>query len=331
MYKLLLVACLFLTGCASTKTNGYIRTSGEGATAKEAQDVAFREAVQIKSGAVVVSERESNLRDITKDDISLHSAGYIDDFKVISTVRVGDRVKVTVDVLVSDSVMMNQYTNTGKDSKFIKGEREGARVESFLEFKNKTDRLMNAIMNSYPKTAFIVKQHPYTVKIDSNRNGLLTVPYELSWNKDFIKAFNEAMQNSLDNKYGLLDKSPANVVTMAKFSDDLVAGTKKHFKFNDVVLLNNIKDRMTGPNEIRLMLRISDASGTTIHRNCWVPLSVNGQKSSFYGIGDPAYLTLYGNESERGHLTVVIPSNLTSLLRQANNVELSVVSNQRCV
>lgn len=331
MTKLLLVACLFLTACASTKTNSYIRTTGEASSVQQAQELAFREAIQIKVGAVVVSERESNIHKILRDDVSLYSAGYVEDFKIVSTERTGGKVRVTVDVLVSDSVLMNQYTNTGKDSKFINGERDSARLGSFMEHKRQADRLIKSVMQSYPKTAFTIKQYPYTVQVDSNRNGLLTVPYEMHWNKDFIKSFNEAMQHTLDNKYGILEKSPANVITMTKFSDDTVLGTKKHFKFNDVVLLNNIKDQMTGSKEVRIMLRVTDASGKPIHVNCWVPRSVNGSKNSFYGIGEPSQLTIYGNESERGHLTVVIPSNLTSLLGRANSVELSVVAQQSCV
>lgn len=331
MNKLLLVACLFLTACASTKTNGYIRTSGEASSVQQAQEIAFREAVQIKIGSVVVSERESNINKILRDDVSLYSAGYVEDFKVISTERSGGRVRVTVDVLVSESVLMNQYSNTGKDSKFMNGERDSARLGSIMEHKNQADRLIRSVMQSYPKTAFIIKQHPYLIQLDSNRNGLLTIPYEMHWNKDFIKSFNEAMQHTLDNKYGMLEKSPANVVTMTKFSDDLVLGTKKHFKFNDVVLLNNIKDQMTGSNEVRIMLEVTNATGKRIHSNCWVPMSVNGRKNSFYGIGEPSNLTIYGNESERGHLTVVIPSNLINLLSTANSVQLSVVSQHRCV
>ena len=83
MLRLLcLVACLLFANTVIAD-NKYIRVVGEGSTVEQAKEDAFRTAVQQQAGAIVLSERQSNLGKLDKDNISLFSAGYVDDFKII--------------------------------------------------------------------------------------------------------------------------------------------------------------------------------------------------------------------------------------------------------
>ena len=117
---------------------------------------------------------------------------------------------------------------------------------------------------------------------------------------------------------------------MANNPKDLLFGTRNFYKFNDTLALDRIKDSMLGGNEVRIMLEISDTSGTTLYQTCYVPDSVNGRKKSFYEIGQPRVLTIYGNETESGTLRATIDPSHNYVIQRANKIEVSVVPDSKC-
>ena len=133
-----------------------------------------------------------------------------------------------------------------------------------------------------------------------------------------------------DNRFSFFQKAPSNVVIMAKNPKDLLIGEKNHYKFNDIPLLNNIKDSMTGDKEVRIMLTIADISNKILYKNCWIPYSLSGRKSSFYSIGIPEALIIYGNEKEENVLRIDIPPSHDYVIHRAKNMEVSVVPHNKC-
>ena len=61
------LACFFCVSVSAA--NDYIRVTGEAATIEQAKENAFREAVQIRAGTIVLSGRESNLTSLVKDNM----------------------------------------------------------------------------------------------------------------------------------------------------------------------------------------------------------------------------------------------------------------------
>ena len=332
MLRLLCLVACFLFAGNSIADNKYIRVSGEGSTIEQAKENAFRTAVQQRAGAIVLSERQSNGDKLSKDNISLFSAGYVDDFKIVDISQNGSNVKITLDVLVSESKLLNQVLSSGQTKQGINGERASAAVNTFVDSKVKGDRMLDVVLNTYPRNAFIVDQKPFTVSVDIYRNAVISVPYTLKWNYDYITAMNEAM-SLIEDKVGLngfLNLAPSNVIIMAKNPKDLLFGTRNFYKFNDTLALDRIKDSMLGGNEVRIMLEISDTSGTTLYQTCYVPDSVNGRKKSFYEIGQPRVLTIYGNETESGTLRATIDPGHNYVIQRASKIEVSVVAENKC-
>jgi hypothetical protein len=321
MRLLLIAACLFITNAFA---NDYIQVVGTGPTLELAKENAFREAIMIRIGTVVVSERESTITDLKRDDISVYSAGYVNDYKIISVVNNGSVVKVTVDVLVADSKLVNQRLNSGKTISTINGENASASYKTFIDQKIKADRLIKIVMLSYPTNAYIVEQSPYQIGIDSFRNAILSVHYKLKWNYDYITSFNELMSLVEDAKYGMFESAPSNVIVMSKNPKDFVIGGKKHYKFTDVVLLDNLKDSMTHGREAKLKLSISDNSLNNLVSQCF---NVN---NTYFSVGEPRNLILYGNIKEEGILQIRIPIEYNSILQRASNIQVSVVPFNQC-
>jgi len=73
----------------------------------------------------------------------LFSAGYVDDFKIIDVNQNGSTIRITLDVLVSKSKLLNQVLNTGQTNQTINGERAGAALSSFIDVLTKAVILLS--------------------------------------------------------------------------------------------------------------------------------------------------------------------------------------------
>jgi hypothetical protein len=321
MRLLLIAVCLFITNAFA---NDYVQVVGTGPTLELAKENAFREAIMIRVGTVVVSERESTITDLKRDDISVYSAGYIKDYKIISAVNTGFGVKVTVNVLVADSKLVNQRLNSGKTINTINGENAYVSYKTFIDQKIKADKLIKTVLSSYPTNAYIIEQSPYQIGVDSFRNAILSVHYKLKWNYDYIVAFNELMSLVEDSKYGMFERAPSNVIVVGKNPKDFVLGEKKHYKFTDVMLLDNLKDSMTYGREAKLKLSISDNSLNNLVSQCF---NIN---NTYFATGEPRSLVIYGNTKEEGVLQIRIPIEYNNIIQRASNIQVSVVPLNQC-
>jgi len=321
MNKLLsLVACLLFVTSAVAENN-YIRVVGTAPTLEQAKELAFREAIQIRVGTIVLSERESSFENTLKDNVSVYSAGYVDDFKIISIVPKNSNVVVTMDVLVADSKLLNQRLSQGKDKKSFDGEKVATNINSYLSQKQKGDEMLKVVMGTYPKNAFLINQSPYVLTVDSYRNTILKVPYTVSWNNDFIVAMREAMGLLEDNNYNKGVLAPANVIIMAKtasIKDD------NWFKFNDMFILKNIRNEMTGKKEVKFQLSLIDGNGTTLYKRCYAT------KNTLYNLDDNRGLFIYGSKVDNGVIELNIPPETNSVIQKVSKIELAVVNTSSC-
>lgn len=332
MLRLLCLVACFLFVNDTLANNKYIRVVGEGSTIEQAKENAFRTAVQQRAGAIVLSERHAINGALTKDNISLYSAGYVDDFKIIDVNQNGSNIKIVLDVLVADSKLLNQVLNTGQTTQGVNGERAGAALSTFLEQKQKGDKMLDIVLSTYPQNAFIIEQKPYVLTVDSNRNATFNVPYSLKWNFDYITSMNEAM-SLIEDKVGIIgffQPAPSNVIIMAKNPKDLIFGSKNVYKFNDIPTLHKIKGAMIDSREVRIMLEISDNNGQLLYQTCYIPESINGRKSSFYNLGEIRTLIIYGNEFETGVLKATIDPQHNYVVQRASKIEVSVVPDVKC-
>ena len=325
MLRLLcLVVCFLVVNVSAAEK--YIRVIGSGTTIEQAKDNAFREAIQIRVGAVVLNERQAVLGKLNKDNISMFSAGYVDDFKIIDVSQNGSEIQITLDVLVADSKLINQTVNTGQTNQAINGERAGTAVSTYLEQKKKGDKLLDVVLSTYPQSAFIVTQKPYILTVDSYRNATFNIPYTFRWNYKFIESMNEAMSLVEDKVgfIGFLNLAPSNVIIMAKNPKDYIFGSKNVYKFNDIPLLDRIKDSLSGNRTPRILLEISDNSGNLLYHMCYEPVK------TYYSMGDPKVLTIYGNDYDEGVLKATVDPEHNYVIQRASKIEVSVVPDIQC-
>lgn len=327
--KHLLVFIMFVCSLNLYAQN-YIRVEGRGQNLEEAKEKGFREAIQTAVGTVVLSQRHSTMQGIKLDNISVYSAGYIDDFKIIRIVNINNEVVVTMDVLVAESKMFNHVLNNGSANESIDGHRLHNSVTSYLDQRKQADNLLSELMITYPENAYILKIKSYTVFIDNNRNTILSIPFKLTWNYDFIVSFGELMKKLNDDSFKFYQSAPGNVYIMAKNPKDYVLGERNHFKFKDTVILEKLK-KIVESNELKLQLILRDNSYNIIYKNCFTPNSMSGHKNPFYSVTNQRQMVIFGNEKEESELQLTVPNNRLHLLKQFSHLELLPVSNKKCI
>ena len=303
-----------------------LQVSGQGATFEEAKQNAFRTAIEFTAGSVVTSERESNNYKLVKDEILVYSAGYVSDYKIINTIRSGNQVQVIVDVQVASSKLSDRILGVGREVKNFDTDKHSSQYHTFLQGKNNGDRLLKQVLNDYPKKAYKLTQGVHQFNVDAYRNGIIEIPLELSWNHNFISSFNEALSILEDGSNGLFKLSPGNITVMAKDPKDWVVGTKNQYKFNDVVIVSNVRDTLQ-QKKPNILLTVKNFENKNVLQQCYIPDSVAGKKAAFYDVGST--LVFYGNRVEKNKIELSV-TNMQDAIKQIQSIELSIVSDDNC-
>jgi hypothetical protein len=317
---------LFGLLCLVAPLANALQVSGQGATFEEAKQNAFRTAIEFTAGSVVTSERESNNYKLVKDEILVYSAGYVSDYKIINTIRLGNQVQVIVNVQVASSKLSDRILGVGREVKNFDTDKHANQYNTFLQGKNNGDRLLKQVLNDYPKKAYKLTQGVHQFKVDAYRNGIIEIPLELSWNHNFISSFNEALGILEDGSNGLFKLSPGNITVMAKDPKDWVVGTKNQYKFNDVVIVSNVRDTLQ-QKKPNILLTVKNFENKNVLQQCYIPDSVAGKKAAFYDVGST--LVFYGNRVEKNKIELSV-TNMQDAIKQIQSIELSIVSDDNC-
>ena len=330
MKYILAIVVLLLAGCASTTKSEFIRTSGEGNTFEQAKLAAFREAIQIKVGAVVLSERLHNVNKTVQDDITVHSSGYVDDYKVINTSNINGTYRVTIDVLVAESKLANQILNTAKSEKNFAGDRAINAYSTYVNQANDADKLVGRVLSGYPRHAFILEQGHYVLGVDQFRSGKLVIPFTVRWSKDYLTAVDEIVRR-YEDKRGVVDKimyKPMNTVEFFGKNDSFF---NKHSKYEivDQRLLNTIVNSMYGVNEVRIRTDVYDGNHNSMYNSCVVPWWRN-QGRQFFSSDSYNNITFDGNVEKSGELALPVTNANLAMYSRAISIELSIVAVKDC-
>lgn len=306
--------------------NSPIRSQGSGSTLEEAKNNAFRAAIEISVGSAVVSEQEMHKNKV-RDDILNYSAGYVDKFEVVNQSYTNKGYSITVDVWVSSSRIQNRILGVSTSPNKMDGERMSAQYGSYMNAKRVGDQLMDQILRDYPEKAYNVKVGEHRLRVDVYRNAVIEVPVEIRWNYNYVAAMNEALKVLEDGSNGLLERSPGNIITMVKDPKDFILGTKTHYKFNDVLLTDKIRNTWINKQPV-LRLEIKDNTNEPVYVACFVPDSMRGFKSPFYSSAD--LLILYGNNVEKSKIQLRFPESAIPALRNTLSIGVTAVADENC-
>lgn len=321
--KLLLLLFIFISNITFAQP---IRVQGIGDSLQNAKENAFRVAVELRVGSVIVTENETRNSNLVKNEIVNYSAGYVDSYQIIQVQNTNNKTLVIMDVQVSSSKIADRILGVSTKPKIFENEKQTARYDTYIQSKNNGDRLLNSVLNDYPKRAYIIQQYGHRFGVDTNRNPFIEIGFQLNWNYNYLSSLNETLSLIEDGSNGLFKTSPGNVIIMAKDPNDYILGSKRHYKFNDLVAYENIKNTFN-QNNPHILLTIYNQESKILHKQCYLPESFLGRKPAFYALGES--LVIYGNNKEVNVLKLSL-SNFQISLRNIERFELSIVTNESC-
>lgn len=320
---LFLVACLFVTGCASTNSglrhNGVVSVTGVGRTFEEAKDDGLTRAVEIVVGQVLLTETQVKNNNLVKDEIIKHSAGYVDDFTVTNKVIAPNKVTLSMEVKVRDSKIAERVLNVASTNGKVSGEKLSTQYQTYMKNRASGDALIRKVLTDYPTYAYNVKSEPAIFKLDKERNAYIIVPYEIRWNYKYLKALNEALALVQDGKSS--EARQERIAVQSKDPSSWILGATDFYYFNDSYRFRNIQQRFSGT--ITVVATVSDDAGNVIFSGC--------DEAFQTGDGIINNFTIYGNDFNRGAVGIQIDkdSPKMKLLNKANNVKVTYGSG-RC-
>lgn len=303
-----------------------IRVQGIGVTLQQAKENAFKTAVELQVGSVLVTELESKDNKLVRNEIVNYSAGYVDSYTIVETNTYNNRVSIIVDVNVSSSKIADRILGIGTNNKSFDSDKHGTQYDTYTNTKLNGDRLLKGLLNDYPKRAFVVTQLQHRFGVDTQRSPFIEIGFKFNWNYNYLTAFNEVLALTEDGSNGLFKTSPGNIVIMAKDPKDYVFGKKNHYKFNDILIMESIKNRFEN-NTPRIQLTIYSQNNNVFFTQCYVPESFAGTKPSLYSMGDT--LIIYGNQVENNIIRLHL-SNMNDTIRLIERFELTVATNESC-
>ena len=225
LIALWVVVCSVLVGCASNATvETPVRTRGIGNTQEEARAAAFRQAIELKVGALVLSTQQSDQYRLVRNDVMVHSAGYVDDFRTVSSGFEGGRAWAVLDVWVSSSRIADRLLGAGPSSTSFQGNRHEAQLTTFRDARTRGDAALKVVLEDFPQKAFSVSQGAHVLRVDGHRRPIVVIPYTLRWHYPYIVAINEAMRRvAASEGGGFASASDKTVGIAADIADAFVA------------------------------------------------------------------------------------------------------------
>lgn len=132
----------------------YIRVESTAANESVAVDQALREAVERAVGTLLVSKQEIKNNVVTKNEILKHSSGYIETYKILSSVSVGNLRRVVVDAWVTQSRIADRLLIESSPGAGIKGDQIEKTYGSYGDQKKSAEIIVKDFLQSFPAQAF---------------------------------------------------------------------------------------------------------------------------------------------------------------------------------
>jgi hypothetical protein len=318
----------------------YIEVLGEGRTPDEARNNGFRVAVEQAVGAIIAAESEVNNNRLTRDEIISYASGYVTKYEILSQEPGGIGVKTAMKVWIKKSNIANRLLNQGTKPAEIEGNKAAVQLATLQHERVQGDRLVAAVVNDFYRLGFDMEIKPVNVTFDNNRNGVVTVPFVLAWNRNYLKSLWEALKATAQESQPNICFSQANgcrqpqsMVTIS--TGGFMGGSGGKLGFGDKIKIGNMIDVMVNT-QPKIRMTIYTPQNTPMYVGCHSfdaldhasGYNVQGAKyfidSSFYG---PANVIIDGNTELKGNIAITMNVNQ---LRNASKAELKVVPLSQC-
>lgn len=321
----------------------YVQVEATAENKEVARNEAFRLAVEMAVGAVVVAETEVKNNELVRKEIVKYSSGYIDNFVIKSEAKVGDRTRLVIDVWVGESKIADRLLNVSKGDGSIDGARIAAQSESMKTEKANAAKLVELVGRDYPARAFDIKVGKTTTTVEGPKI-LVEVPIMLSWNARYLDSLLETIEKTKDGEGG---SSPSSSGRKYIVSYRKNGGWITHFAIykDSQVLLALLKNFVESKPQLRISFK--DDANVTVASNCRVLHQLSGNyygdakmivgqhqleqlTGQFFATETPnAHFGIYGDYEASGKLKTAF-NGKADLISKMRKIEVEVVRKDVC-
>jgi len=313
----------------------FVSALGHGRTVQEAQTNALQAAVEQAVGSVVNSERVVVDNQLMRSEIVQYAAGFVDRYEVTQVQEHGKFVAVTVDVYVKRSRLSDRllgvHTLPGK----IDGNRLAAQTETLNHSRTQGDRLLQTVLNDFPKLAFVIHPGPSRVYYTAQRQRQLELSFKLQWRPQYLESLRMALSQVGQNanagdcvgSHARLCQYQHYVTVSARPGKH---GWRRTIGFDDSVTYQITHDHLINSRPA-VLITIFDAQGQQIWHGCqrWSELD-----NVLHGHVANERLIVAGDQNLQinGYLILDarVPMNLTPTTPVLDRVDMQVVRNNQC-
>jgi hypothetical protein len=240
----------------------YIEVVGVGRTVEESKLNGFRLAVEQAVGSVIASETEVVNNRIARDEVISYASGYVTKFIIVDQTNSQNGYKTQMKVWIKRSVIANRLLHESKVAGDLDGAKASVNLASIQYERQQGDRLAVVVLNDFYRRGMNIELKPTQVQFDNNRNGILTIPFRLSWNKDYLNSLIEAYKaTAQDTRPG---QCFMNCIRNASVVD--IHGYK--MGFSDTVKANALIQTMI-LSEPQVELTVLTAQDQVMHKQCF--------------------------------------------------------------
>lgn len=221
----LLVCGIAQAQVALSQTVYYAEVVGLGTTPELARTDGFRLAIEKAIGSIVSSETEAQNGRLVRDEIINYSAGYVDRFEIVSVQPYDQGTKVAMKVWVKRSDLANRLLNQSKIAGEVDGTTAAVSFGTAVHERITGDRLLQSVLNDYPRRAFEVQIGKTQVSFTGQRTAQLQVPIQVNFSKHYLDSLWAALaatQNSGGRQAEITVKTtPFSPGGTATYTDDV--------------------------------------------------------------------------------------------------------------
>lgn len=296
-----------------------IVVTGEANSFEDAKHQAFKKAIDHEIGVIVDTERLTYDQQLLHNQILTYSAGYVLGYEIQSHiyVRETDLHRVTIDVTVASSKLKNFLLSHAQYTGKFNGENIRAQIDYYQKGLVDGDKLVANTLKYFPSQAINIIMTEYAVTLDERRNFYLEIPYQITWDQEYLSALVELLSAFSS------DQPSRNYVDI----------DKQRLYFYDTMFMNQLHNRMTRLDFVEITL--TNMRGETLLNSCvqnilYDPTRGWNGNLALYSKTDNSF-RIHNRKVINNYVVVPISSEIYNALESANQIELQVTSNKDCL
>lgn len=300
-----------------------IRVQARGENEVAAREEAFRVAVNQAVGSLMLSNTETQNGNVIRHEIINYASGYIHDFQIIGQRRVDNRVEMTLDIWVKKSGIADRIFGESRGTSKISGSQMHEQYQSLLHERQQGDRVLETVLQDYPRRAYSVKVLGHRQRIGSNRELELEIDTELSWDVNFLRALHEALGVT-----GNQNVQPHHHVTSVNYNTGGFFNSQIRVGFDDNYRSELLYRYFSGSNP-HIMVKIKQSNDTAL-RICFShnELTLTSYRPARRFVhSDERRTTIDGRLVTNPRLNFQIPARLA---RDLSGIEVEIVPQKVC-